>query len=129
MREGWRDLAACKDSDTSLFFREERPQWRALQAKALCGRCEVRQDCLEFALKSGEWDGVWGGLTVDERRELVRRRRAATRRQQRARREGVVMFRCRCGHRLRDHDAVREDAYVRMPCGECDCPDYERRRD
>lgn len=35
------------------------------------------------------------------------------------------MFRCVCGHKLREHEPQREDGYVLLPCGECDCRDYQ----
>jgi WhiB family redox-sensing transcriptional regulator len=37
----------------------------------------VRQQCLDFAMASGEAHGIWGGTTADER---VRARRRTTRR-------------------------------------------------
>jgi WhiB family redox-sensing transcriptional regulator len=43
------------------------------QAKAVCRRCPVIQECLAWALESGQDAGVWGGLSEDERRALKRR--------------------------------------------------------
>jgi WhiB family redox-sensing transcriptional regulator len=43
------------------------------QAKAVCRRCPVSQQCLAWALESGQDAGVWGGLSEDERRALKRR--------------------------------------------------------
>jgi WhiB family redox-sensing transcriptional regulator len=48
------------------------------QAKAVCHRCPVVQSCLDWALRSGQDSGVWGGLSEDERRAL-KRRQARTR--------------------------------------------------
>jgi WhiB family redox-sensing transcriptional regulator len=48
------------------------------QAKAVCRRCPVVQSCLDWALRSGQDSGVWGGLSEDERRAL-KRRQARTR--------------------------------------------------
>jgi WhiB family redox-sensing transcriptional regulator len=42
-------------------------------AKAICRRCDVREQCLSWALESGQDHGVWGGLSEDERRALKRR--------------------------------------------------------
>lgn len=39
--------------------------------KRICGRCPVRHDCLEDALSRNERDGVWGGLTTEERDLLI----------------------------------------------------------
>jgi len=41
----------------------------------LCGRCEVRAECLELALDTNEDYGIWGGLSTAERKALRRRRR------------------------------------------------------
>jgi len=43
------------------------------KAKAVCRRCEVIEACLSWAMESGKDDGVWGGLSDDERRALKRR--------------------------------------------------------
>jgi WhiB family redox-sensing transcriptional regulator len=49
------------------------------QAKAVCRRCPVIQQCLAWALESGQDAGVWGGLSEDERRALKRRNARARR--------------------------------------------------
>ena len=72
----WRDRAACLDEDPELFFPvgNTGPAFRQIeQAKAVCRRCEVRETCLSWAMESGKDDGVWGGLSTDERRALKRR--------------------------------------------------------
>ena len=38
----------------------------------MCVGCEVRAECLQYALDHGERFGVWGGLSERERRELGR---------------------------------------------------------
>ena len=77
---GWQWRASCRGEDTSLFFppnhpevREER-EVRERRAKALCGACPVRMDCLEYAVRTREPYGIWGGLNEMERRVLLRRR-------------------------------------------------------
>ena len=47
------------------------------EAKAVCRRCEVREQCLQWALEAGQDHGVWGGLSEDERRALKRRNAGA----------------------------------------------------
>ncbi|MGH8887529.1 MAG: WhiB family transcriptional regulator [Egibacteraceae bacterium] len=47
---------------------------QAERAKAVCVDCPVRVECREWALATGQHDGVWGGLTEDERRQLRRQR-------------------------------------------------------
>ena len=47
----------------------------AWQERALCAQtsCEVREECLEYALAHDERFGIWGGLSERERRKLKRR--------------------------------------------------------
>lgn len=73
----WRDDAACRDDDTSIFFPDREAD--VARAVAICATCPVRDDCLEFALRTRQVDGVWGGLTEPERRRVRRRRMAAAR--------------------------------------------------
>ncbi|MGH3921683.1 MAG: WhiB family transcriptional regulator [Pseudonocardiaceae bacterium] len=77
----WRDRAACRDMDSELFFPigTTGPALdQAERAKAVCAGCPVSSQCLEFAMSTGQ-NGVWGGLTEDERRALRRRRNATGR--------------------------------------------------
>jgi len=59
------------------LFHPEHGQGHVLapQAKAVCAECEVRADCLEFALEHEEAHGIWGGLGVPERRKILSQRR------------------------------------------------------
>jgi WhiB family redox-sensing transcriptional regulator len=63
---------------SEVFF-PERGTVVTLGARKVCDGCEVRARCLEYALSHGEWHGTWGGLSVDQRRELVRRGNASNR--------------------------------------------------
>lgn len=79
----WRSLAACRAVDPELFFPVGTGVPAALQAqkaKAVCRACPVREPCLEWALRSGEGSGIWGGTDPDERRALMRRRQVEHRR-------------------------------------------------
>ncbi|MGH8904407.1 MAG: WhiB family transcriptional regulator [Egibacteraceae bacterium] len=74
---GWRTKAACLDEDPELFFPVgvTGPALDQIeQAKAVCQRCPVVDDCLEWALETNQQDGIWGGLSEDQRRTLRRRR-------------------------------------------------------
>lgn len=73
----WQEEANCLGVDPDLFFPERGASTR--EAKAVCAGCEVRVDCLEYALANGEKFGIWGGLSERERRRL-RRQRALARR-------------------------------------------------
>ncbi len=74
----WVHQARCKDEDPELFFPVGTTGPAAVQterAKAICSLCEVRGECLEWAMATGQDSGVWGGLSEDERRALRRARR------------------------------------------------------
>ena len=67
----WRHDAACRDVDPELFFPIGNTGPALLQideAKQVCHRCPVVEDCLQWALESGQDAGVWGGMSEDERR-------------------------------------------------------------
>ena len=76
----WQFRAACRGEDSALFFassyfeRREEKTAREAGAKAICARCPVRLECLEYALRIREPHGVWGGLNEMERRALIRER-------------------------------------------------------
>lgn len=71
----WTERAACRGLDPDLFY-PVGTTGPALEqvaaAKAICARCPVRDDCLDWALRTGEAHGVWGGTTPEERRYLRR---------------------------------------------------------
>ncbi|MET8635975.1 WhiB family transcriptional regulator [Streptomyces sp. NPDC004096] len=74
----WRERAACRREDPDLFFpvgNSGLAPARIDEAKAVCGRCPVVEQCLDLALQSGQADGVWGGTTESERRAMSRRAR------------------------------------------------------
>lgn len=76
----WRQKAACIDEDPELFFPigTTGPALEQLErAKAVCHRCDVMDQCLEWALQTNQDAGVWGGTSEDERRALRRGRRLA----------------------------------------------------
>jgi WhiB family transcriptional regulator, redox-sensing transcriptional regulator len=78
----WRDGAACLSVDPELFFPigNAEPAFHQINnAKVICRRCEVADTCLRWAMHSQQDDGVWGGLSADERRTLKRRNARAHR--------------------------------------------------
>lgn len=74
MTADWRSRAGCQDQDPELFFPSPGQTPQADEAKAVCHRCPVITQCLSWALGTRQPAGVWGGLTEDERRGLLRRR-------------------------------------------------------
>lgn len=78
----WRHRAACLTEDPELFFPigNTGPALTQIEeAKAVCGRCVVAQECLSWALETGQDAGVWGGMSEDERRAYKRRTARARR--------------------------------------------------
>jgi WhiB family transcriptional regulator, redox-sensing transcriptional regulator len=81
-KEGWRVDAACRLSDANQFFPVGTTGVAVEQiqaAKAVCRRCPVRTDCLQFAFETNQEAGVWGGTDEEERRRLRRIWRAGRR--------------------------------------------------
>ena len=73
----WQERANCLGVDPDLFFPERGASTK--EAKSVCGGCEVKSECLEYALRHGEKFGIWGGMSERERRR-IRRQRALVRR-------------------------------------------------
>jgi WhiB family redox-sensing transcriptional regulator len=77
-RASWWSRAACATADPELFFpiSYSGPALRQVtKAKAVCARCQIQPECLRYALDAGSVQGVWGGMTEEERRRLLRRER------------------------------------------------------
>jgi WhiB family redox-sensing transcriptional regulator len=73
----WQYDGACRGvgREEDLGVDAERgPRRRAREAsaKALCAVCPVVQQCRDHALTVREPYGVWGGLTINERDQLLR---------------------------------------------------------
>ena len=71
-----RHRAAARADDRELFcpVRTSGPALLQItEAKAVCRRCPVNSECLNWALTSGQDAGVWGGMSEDERRAVKRR--------------------------------------------------------
>ncbi|HEX3823696.1 MAG TPA: WhiB family transcriptional regulator [Mycobacteriales bacterium] len=78
----WRAGAECQ-SDNAIYFyapshfeRKPEKDWREGIARALCGRCKVREQCLNYSIEVEEGHGIWGGLNELERSRLLRSLRA-----------------------------------------------------
>jgi WhiB family redox-sensing transcriptional regulator len=69
--QGWQERALCAETDPEAFFPEKGGSTR--EAKKICTGCEVRSECLDYALANDERFGIWGGLSERERRRLRRR--------------------------------------------------------
>jgi WhiB family redox-sensing transcriptional regulator len=67
----WQADSLCAQTDPEAFFPEKGGSTR--DAKKICASCEVRVQCLEYALANDERFGIWGGLSERERRKLRKR--------------------------------------------------------
>jgi WhiB family transcriptional regulator, redox-sensing transcriptional regulator len=73
--EWWR-TASCRDAEPELFFpisATAASRAQVQRAKQICASCPVRLECLSYALDNRQEQGIWGGLTEEERRRLPRR--------------------------------------------------------
>jgi WhiB family redox-sensing transcriptional regulator len=66
----WTEQALCAQVDPEIFFPGKGGSVR--NPKRICGMCEVRQPCLDYALETSQAFGIWGGFTERERRQLKR---------------------------------------------------------
>ena len=71
----WRSSAACAGRDPEIFFPigTMGPGLRDVdRALTICRGCPVSATCLDWALRSRQEFGVWGGTTEEDRRLLLR---------------------------------------------------------
>ena len=66
----WMSRAACSPRTAELFFPPK--GFNAEDARDVCLRCPVRQECLSHALAADERSGIWGGLSPVQRKQLGR---------------------------------------------------------
>jgi WhiB family redox-sensing transcriptional regulator len=64
----WQSDSLCAQTDPEAFFPEKGGSTR--DAKRICQTCEVKAQCLDYALQNDERFGIWGGLSERERRKL-----------------------------------------------------------
>lgn len=65
----------CVDYNTDIFFPEDYEPDSVALAKSICNDCWIKNKCLAFAISTNEKEGVWGGATPNERRNIKRRAR------------------------------------------------------
>lgn len=69
----WRDNAACINENPELFFPDVTSGHVLLwieQAVRVCRSCQVTSECLKWALDNNQDDGIWGGMSEEERQRL-----------------------------------------------------------
>lgn len=69
-QDEWRTLAKCRGMDPEIFYPERGDVVTLRTAKSVCESCPVTGPCLEFALDMNEREGVFGGKSAKQRREL-----------------------------------------------------------
>ena len=76
----WRDQARCRieKMPTSYFFPAEGDAMARVRIPAYCRRCQVRDECGEWATREGIPWGWWGGLSPQQRTNRVFDPRDAT---------------------------------------------------
>lgn len=73
----WRMAGACLTADPDLFFPIAVGTVASNQiarAQRICAACAVKQQCLDFAMRTREPTGIWGGTTPEERIRVLRGR-------------------------------------------------------
>lgn len=76
----WQERAKCRGTDSELFFlpykaRNAEKRNRIIEAKKVCSGCPVIGECLTYALDTQQEFGVWGGMSEDERKVILRRKK------------------------------------------------------
>jgi WhiB family redox-sensing transcriptional regulator len=74
--ESWMALGICAQVDGELFFPTKGAHVAVRWAKWICHHCPVLEQCAAYSLERTEIDGVWGAMTMRERR-AERSRRAS----------------------------------------------------
>ena len=70
MTEEWHLDALCAQTDPEMFFpNKAQVPHRAIK---ICDQCPVIRECLDYALKTRQDYGVWGGVTARERTRMLR---------------------------------------------------------
>lgn len=64
------DDGDCVNTDPALFFPERGSTDDVLEAQKICTGCQVRIECLRFAVLNTERRGVWGQTSEDDRRRM-----------------------------------------------------------
>lgn len=72
----WRTFGRCGTDPEPFHPEGSHAAKQRAEAKAVCRACPVIDRCLAWALDTNQREGVWGGLSETERRDLLNRRAA-----------------------------------------------------
>lgn len=69
----WMDNAVCRDPmfNPEWWFADTANDHDRKRAIKLCNQCYVRDECAQLGMEHTE--GIWGGLTPQDRRQMRRR--------------------------------------------------------
>jgi WhiB family redox-sensing transcriptional regulator len=71
IRDEWSTSAACAPYDPELWWVEDPNDLARKIALEVCESCPVQRDCLQHALTTPEREGIWGGKTPAQRRNII----------------------------------------------------------
>lgn len=72
--EPWMQDALCAQTDPDVFFPEK--GGTSAPAKSICAGCDVRPECLHYAVRTQQRHGVWGGTSERDRAKLAKQVRS-----------------------------------------------------
>ena len=74
-QEDWMLEGGCANSDSDIFFpvgSSMKAMKKVNAAKLICAECPVINECLDYAIRTNQDSGIWGGTTEDERKSIRR---------------------------------------------------------
>jgi hypothetical protein len=68
----WMQSALCAQIDTEIFYPDRGDSASADMARKICRMCDVKKQCLQYAVDNNERHGIWGGTIERERRPMLK---------------------------------------------------------
>lgn len=121
------DGAACIGHRPDIWFPTSSDPVAWDLPRFICNGCPVKAACLVEALEDGRGEGMWGGLTPDERAGMQRQKRARNTPAPRA-----LADTCRQGHPMSGENLrenTRADGTVQRTCRACEAQRKARNRE
>lgn len=118
MNEEWRLKAACRGADPTLFFPDRVED--AGRAKRICGGCQVRLTCREYALALPDLHGIWGGTNSQQRAYIRRDRRGVS---------NAAKTHCKQGHEFTPENTRISSYNNQRVCRMCAADNQRRHRE
>ena len=67
--------AKCRGVDPDLFYPKRGDNYSVSQARLICNKCNIEDECLQYALDNNEKFGIWGGTSPRQRGKIKLQRR------------------------------------------------------